>query len=165
MNVQVMITVSGFNQVHLIKVLSDKTHTLGGKWINSKISHIDDYVAGLIKVEIDEAVVEDLISAFKTLEISVDAINLGCVTHEKSTPLDLCIDGKDRPGLVKNITEVLSENSIKIENMECNRLGGPDVGTLFTSHFKIVVDEPFDKNMLISSLQEVADDLIIDLSV
>lgn len=165
MNVQVMVTVSGFNQTELTNVLSNKTHALGGIWVNSKISHIDDYVAGLIKIEIDDGNVEKLLSDFKTLDISVSAINLGAVTHEKSTPLDLCIDGKDRPGLVKNITQILRENSIKVENMECNRLGVAGIeGTLFTSHFKIIVDEQFDKYALVSSLQEVAEDLIIDLS-
>lgn len=165
MNVQIMVTVSASNQVDLIKVLSDKTHALAGKWLNSKISHIDCYVAGLIKIEIDADKVEKLIAEFKMLDIQVESVNLGAVTHEKSTPLDLCIDGKDRPGLVHHITQVLSDNSIKVENMECNRLGVPAIGaTLFTSHFKIVVDEQFDKASLVSSLQEIADDLIIDLS-
>lgn len=165
MNVQVMVTVSGSNQTDLIKILSDKTHALNGIWLNSKISHIDEYVAGLIKIEIDENKVEQLISAFNVLDINVEFVNLGAVTHVKSTPLDLCIDGKDRPGLVRHITQVLSDNSIKVENMECSRLGVPDIGaTLFTSHFKIVVDEQFDKTSLVSSLQDIADDLIIDLS-
>ncbi|MCP5077125.1 MAG: hypothetical protein GY951_03600 [Psychromonas sp.] len=165
MNIQIMVTVSGSNQVDLIKVLSDKTHALSGKWLNSKISHIDSYVAGLIKIEIDANNAEQLITDFKTLGINVESVDLGTVTHEKATPLDLCIDGKDRPGLVRNITQVLSDNSIKVENMECNRLGVPAIGgTLFTSHFKIIVDEQFNKNSLVSSLQEIADDLIIDLS-
>jgi len=165
MNVQIMVTVSGSNQIDLIKVLSNKTHALGGKWLNSKISHIDDYVAGLIKIEIEADNVEELISQFKVLGIKVEAVDLGAVTHEKSTPFDLCIDGKDRPGLVHHITQVLSDSSIKVENMECNRLGVAGIGgTLFTSHFKIVVDEQFNKNSLVSSLQEIADDLIIDLS-
>lgn len=165
MSVQIMVTVSGSNQVDLIKVLSDKTHALGGKWLNSKISHIDDYVAGLIKIELDAENVEKLLTEFKTVDINIKSVDLGTVTHEKATALDLCIDGKDRPGLVRHITQVLSDNSIHIDNMECNRLGVPAIGgTLFTSHFKIVVDEQFNKRSLVSSLQEIADDLIIDLS-
>lgn len=165
MNTQIMVTLSGSNQADLIKVLSDKTHVLGGKWLNSKISHIDTYVAGLIKIEIDAENTEKLISEFKSLDIKIETIDLGTVTHEKATPFDLCIDGKDRPGLVHHITQVLSDSSIKVENMECSRLGVAGIGgTLFTSHFKIVVDEQFNKARLIASLQEIADDLIIDLS-
>jgi glycine cleavage system regulatory protein len=165
MNIQIMVTVSGSNQTDLIKVLSDKTHALGGKWLNSKISHIDAYVAGLIKIEIDTDNVDNLLLEFKKLDILVESVNLGSVTHEKAMSLDLSIDGKDRPGLVHHITQVLSDNSIKVENMECNRLGVPAIGgTLFTSHFKIVVDEQFNESALVSSLQEISDDLIIDLS-
>jgi glycine cleavage system regulatory protein len=165
MNIQIMVTVSGSNQNDLIKILSDKTHELGGIWLNSKISHIDNYVAGLIKIEIDDMNVDKLMAQFKALDIQVESVNLGIVSHEKSTPLDLNIDGKDRPGLVRHITQVLSDNSVRVDNMECNRIGVSAIGaTLFTSHFKIVVDEQFNKNTLISSLQEIADDLIIELS-
>lgn len=165
MNVQLMVTVSGNNQVDLIKVLSDKTDALSGQWINSKINHIDDYVAGLIKIEIAEEHVKQLISDFKSVSINVDVVNLEVVTHHKATPLNLSIDGKDRSGLVKNISQVLSENCITVEQMECHRLGVPGVeGTLFTSHFKIVVDEQFNKSNLVAGLQEIAPDLIIDLS-
>jgi glycine cleavage system regulatory protein len=165
MNIQIMVTVSGSNQDDLIKILSDKTHELGGIWLNSKISHIDNYVAGLIKIEIDDANADKLMVQFKVLDINVEFVNLGSVSHEKSTPLDLNIDGKDRPGLVRHITQVLSDNSIRVDNMECNRIGVSAIGaTLFTSHFKIVVDEQFNKNSLISSLQGIADDLIIELS-
>ena len=74
------------------------------------------------------------------------------------------IDAKDRPGLVSSISQVLSENSVKVENMECNRIGLPDIGgTVFTSHFQIAVSDAFDQNLLIASLQEISNDLIIDL--
>ncbi|WP_413700097.1 glycine cleavage system protein R [Psychromonas sp. KJ10-10] len=165
MNIQIMVTVSGSNQSDLIKILSDQTHELGGIWLNSKISHIDNYVAGLIKIEIDADNAETLITQFKALGINVDSVNLGTVTHEKSTPLDLNIDGKDRPGLVRHITQVLSDNSIRVDNMECNRIGVSAIGaTLFTSHFKIVVDEQFNKSAVVEALQEIDDDLIIELS-
>lgn len=165
MNIQMMVTVSGSNQSDLIKILSDQTHELGGIWLNSKISHIDDYVAGLIKIEIDADNAETLLSQFKALGINVESVNLGTVTHEKSTRLDLNIDGKDRPGLVRHITQVLSDNSVRVDNMECNRIGVSAIGaTLFTSHFKIVVDEQFNKDVLVAALQEIDDDLIIELS-
>ena len=165
MNVQIMVTVNGSNQADLVKVLSEKTHALGGKWLNSKISHIDDYFAGLIKVEIGSTHVERLIADFKSLAINVEAAVLGPVTQHKLAHLDLNIDAKDRPGLVHDISQVLSENSIRVENMECHRLGLADIsGTVFTSKFKIAVADNFNKEQLINSLQEISKDLVIDLS-
>ncbi len=164
MNVQIMVTVNGSNQADLVKVLSEKTHALGGKWLNSKISHIDDYFAGLIKIEIASAHVEKLIADFKSLAINVEAAVLGSITQQKHTHLDLSIDAKDRPGLVNDISQVLSENSIKVENMECHRLGLADIsGTVFTSQFKIAVSDNFNKEQLINSLQDISSDLVIDL--
>ncbi|WP_028864060.1 glycine cleavage system protein R [Psychromonas aquimarina] len=164
MNVQIMVTVSGSNQTDLVKVLSEKTHALDGKWLNSRISHIDDYFAGLIKIEIKAENVATLLSEFKALDIHVEAVEQGSVSQTKSTHLNLSIDAKDRPGLVSQISQVLSENSIKVEDMQCHRLGLPDIGgTVFTSQFKIAVSDSFNKDQLINSLQEIDTDLVIDL--
>ena len=164
MNVQIMVTVSGSNQADLVKILSEKTHILGGKWLNSKINHIDDYFAGLIKVEIGSEHVEKLVADFKTQAIKVEAVVLDSAIEQTLTHLDLNIDAKDRPGLVHDISEVLSENSIRVENMECHRLGVADIsGTVFTSRFKIAVADDFNKKELINSLQDISNDLVIDL--
>lgn len=164
MNVQIMVTVSGAEQHHIIKVLSEKTHALEGKWLNSKISHIDHYFAGLIKIEIENDKVEQLVNDFQSLDINVKAENLGAMTEHKLLHLNLDIDGKDRAGLVNDISEVLSENSINIENMECHRLGLPDIsGLVFTSKFKITAADDFDETLLMKSLQKISDDLVINL--
>ena len=164
MSVQIMITVNGSNQTDLIKILSEKTHLLGGKWLSSRINHIDNYFAGLIKIEIGIEEVEKLVDAFKALAINVEATVLDSAIHKSVTHLDLNIDAKDRFGLVHDISQVLSENSILVENMECHRLGVAAIGgTVFTSCFKIVVSDGFNEKELINALQEIAPDLVIDL--
>jgi glycine cleavage system regulatory protein len=164
MNVQIMVTVSGADQHHVIKTLSEKTHVLGGKWLNSKISHIDQYFAGLIKIEIVDAKVDQLINDFKAQQINVESARLSAFSEQKSLHLNLDIDAKDRAGLVNDISNVLNENSIKVENMECHRLGLPDIsGLIFTSKFQIAVSDDFNRELLIQSLQNISSDIIIDL--
>jgi len=164
MKKQIMVTVSGSHQAELVKHLSEKTHALGGKWLNSKISHIDDYFAGLLKVEIQSENVKQLAAKFKELGIAVGVVELEEESHNKNRHLALTVDAKDRPGLVSQISQVLSENGIKVENMECHRLGLPDVGgVVFTSKFQILVDDNFDKEVLLECLAEVSNDLVVDL--
>lgn len=164
MNVQIMVIVHGKEHAHLIKVLSEKTHTLGGKWLNSKISHIEDYFAGLIKIEIDSQNADKLIDEFKALNINVETATLDHFEQKKVNHLILSIDAKDRFGLVNDISEALRENDIKVESMECHRVGGADIGgIMFTSEFKILVADDFNKEELIESLQTVSNDLVVDL--
>lgn len=164
MNVQIMVIVHGAEQAHLIKVLSEKTHALGGKWLNSKISHIDHYFAGLIKIEIASDNVDKLIEQFKALHINVETEKLDVHAQDKSKHFILNVDAKDRFGLVNDISEVLGENDIKIESMECHRLGGADIGGIvFTSEFKILTGDDFNKGELIKSLQRISKDLVINL--
>ena len=164
MNVQIMVIVHGSEQAHLIKVLSEKTHALRGKWLNSKISHIDNYFAGLIKIEIASDNVDKLIDQFKALHINVETVTSESFVQDKSKHFILNIDAKDRFGLVNDISEVLGENDIKIESMECHRVGGADIGgIMFTSEFKILVADDFNKGELIESLQTISSDLVVDL--
>ena len=164
MNVQILITITGPYQVNLVSVLSGKTHALDGKWLTSKINHIENYMAGLIKVELELSNVEALLDGFKDLPISVNWVELKRLPKEKPNHLNLSIDAKDRPGLVNDISTILSEYSVKVENMECSRIGLPEIGsTVFTSHFQIAVSDVFDKKPLITSLQEISSDLVIDI--
>jgi len=164
MNVQIMVIVHGSEQAHLIKVLSEKTHALRGKWLNSKISHIDNYFAGLIKIEIASDNVDKLINQFKALHINVETVTSESFVQDKSKHFILNIDAKDRFGLVNDISEVLGENDIKIESIECHRVGGADIGgIMFTSEFKILVADDFNKGELIESLQTISSDLVVDL--
>ncbi|WP_372881206.1 glycine cleavage system protein R [Psychromonas sp.] len=164
MNVQIMVIVHGKEHAHLIKILSEKTHALGGKWLNSKITHIDDYFAGLIKIEIESKSADKLIDQFKGLNINVETAKLDRIEQKKANQFILSIDAKDRFGLVNDISEVLGENDIKIESMECHRVGGADIGgIMFTSEFKILVADDFNKGELIESLQTISTDLVVDL--
>ncbi|MDA7747364.1 hypothetical protein N8878_08560, partial [Psychromonas sp.] len=156
--------VTGPYQMDLVQVLSEKTHALEGKWLSSKINHIEEYMAGLIKVELDPSQVDALIGEFKSLPITVEYVELKRIPKEKPNHFNLSIDAKDRPGLVSDISQVLTENSVKVENMECNRIAAPGIGgTVFTSLFQIAVSDAFDQTQLIKSLQEISDDLVIDL--
>jgi len=165
MNTQILITISGAYQAHFVNLLSEKTHHLGGKWLTSKINHIDGYMAGLIKVELDVDNVDTLLHEFKALPINVEWVELTPLTNEKTKHLDLSIDAKDRAGLVRDISQVLSENNINVESMECNRVGVPSIGdVIFTSHFKVAVSDSFDKEALIDHLQSFSDDFLIDIN-
>ena len=164
MNVQILITITGIYQPDLVKSLAEKTHALNGKWLSSKINHIEGYMAGLIKIELETEKVEILLNGFRTFPLHIKWVELKRLPKEKPNHLSLTIDAKDRLGLVSDISRVLSENSVKVENMECNRIGVPDIGgTVFTSHFEIAVSDAFDQNLLIASLQEISNDLIIDI--
>jgi glycine cleavage system regulatory protein len=165
MNVQLLFTVTGAYHGDLVKELSQKTHALNGKWLTSKINHIDKYMAGLIKIEINEDNAKTLIAAFHSMPIQVHYVELKHLKNEKPNRLDLTIDAKDRPGLVSDISNVLNEHSIKIDTMECNRIGVVGLSDLvFTSQFQICVSDSFEQASLIEALQEISSDFVINLN-
>jgi len=164
MNVQILVTITGAYQADLLNALSEKTHALGGIWLTSKISHVEGYMTGLFKVELMQENVEVLLDSFKELPIKVDWVKLQYLPEMETKYFNLLVDAKDRTGLINDISTVLSENDVKVESMECHRIGLPDIGgTVFTSNFQIAVSDAFNRELLIASLQEISNDLIVDI--
>ncbi|WP_413694017.1 ACT domain-containing protein [Pseudoalteromonas sp. KJ10-2] len=143
MSNQILLTITGEYHVNLVNMLSEKTHALEGKWLNSKINHIDNQMAGLIKVELDPQHLKQLIDDIKQLGLTVTWMELPPIVEEQVRRFNLSIDAKDRLGLVKDISAVLNDYDLQLQNMECNRIGVPDIGgTVFTSHFHISTVTP-----------------------
>ncbi|MGJ8580894.1 MAG: glycine cleavage system protein R [Psychromonas sp.] len=164
MSNQILLTITGKYQFNLVNILSDKTHSLGGKWLTSKINHIDNLMTGLIKVELEYQYIDVLVNAIRELELNVTWVELSPTIEEQVKYFTVSIDAKDRLGLVKDISSVLNDYDLQVQNMECNRIGVPDIGsTVFTSHFHISTDKHLAQQALVESLQQVSPELVVDI--
>jgi len=164
MSNQLLLTITGQYQFNLVKILSERTHALDGKWLNSKINHIDNKMAGLIKIELDQQHLDTLINEFKQLGLNVSWEILSSLEQAKVKHFSVTIDAKDRLGLVRDISSVLSDYDLQVQNMECNRIGVPDIGgTVFTSHFQISTANTFEQEQLVIALQQISPDIVVDI--
>jgi glycine cleavage system regulatory protein len=164
MNNQILLTITGQYQFNLVNILSEKTHALEGKWLNSKINHIDNMMAGLIKVELDQLYLEILINEIKQLGLNVSWEVIPSVEPQQVKHFSVAIDAKDRLGLVRDISSVLNDYELQVQNMECNRIGVPGIGeTVFTSHFQVSTAQHFEQDELLISLQQISPDLVVDI--
>jgi glycine cleavage system regulatory protein len=159
----IMLSVQGKNHKELVKKLSNITHQLGGVWLNSKISHIANYAMGLIKVEIDIENKDKLVAAIEAEKFTVSCEVIEAEANITFNKLSLCVDAKHRTGLVQDITAVLSDNEVTVNNMECHRISAGLGGTVFNSTFSLLVPQQFDKEALITDLKNIPGELFVDI--
>jgi glycine cleavage system regulatory protein len=124
----------------LLKHLSNLTFQNDGRWLVSKVNHLDKQVCAIIRISVPN---ENLGRLQKQLQESVD----GLVQFAKSVPVDsntqtlkLNIDARDRDGIVKDITDVLHSSSAQIVNIDSKRLGVMDMGeSVFTADLELKI--------------------------
>ena len=73
--------------------------------------------------------------------------------------------GNDHPGIVHEITTLLAKHKVSVHELETTvesaSMGG---GDLFKATAKLIVPETVDTDSLVTMLEDVADDLMVDIS-
>ncbi len=166
MNSHLTITLAGKDHPQLINQLAAKTHELGGKWLVSKISRLDQQLVGIIKVEIPDTFAEQLESEFNKLsDFYVNIVKSDQPqAFVKIEHVTLKVESSDRPGIVNDITNILHDIGINIDRIENHRIGVPDLGkTLFFAELSIDVPSQTNLEQLIESVQQVEGDMRVEV--
>jgi glycine cleavage system regulatory protein len=74
--------------------------------------------------------------------------------------------GNDRPGIVQELTAILSRFNLNILTFDSRCVSAPNWGAqLFKAKVLIGVDEAFELDELRYALEDLADDLVVDIAV
>lgn len=166
MNTQFTITIAGQDHPQLINQLASTTHKFGGKWLVSKISRLEQQLVGIIKIDIPADSAEQLKQAFSELK----ELHIHIIEHEEPTTpsvhqqIKLKVESGDRPGLVKDITNILEEIGIQIIHMENHRLAVLDFGKLmFFAELDVDVPGEVDLEQLVETVQDVEENMRVEV--
>lgn len=151
MKTQVIIGICGEDYDGLINQLTVKTKALGGKWLANKLTHLDGYIAGLLKMEIDK----DQLDAFKTMTSTFTELRFSIYESiEKQIhhrpPVRLTIEGEDRSGLTSEITQLLYDQDVHLLHFQSQRF--PVVG-LGTGVFEATLDIEMPETLTYDTLK------------
>lgn len=159
-------TITGPDSLGIIKSLAEVTRSVGGEWITSKVMKLDGQFAALMKVSIEEEnenrLNEELVKHFPELTF-VNAAVLS-QTQKPSKIVNLEIDCKDRPGLTKDINNILSSLDLIVENMEFNRVHVSTIGeAVFSAKLALAVSEETDSEALAEEIESFSEDLRVNV--
>ena len=159
-------TITGPDSLGIIKSLAEVTRSVGGEWLTSKVMKLEGQFATLMKVSIDEGqesqLKKELAKQFPELTFTNAVIRPQ--TDKPSKIVNLEIDCKDRPGLTKDINNILSNLDLVVENMEFNRVHVSSIGeAVFSAKLALAVSEDTNSEVLAEEIESLSEDVRVNV--
>ena len=158
-----VLTVIGPDRPGIVSQLSAIVESHGGNWVESQMAHLGGSFAGIVQVEV--ATPDALVSALQALEdLHVHAVRDGG-GESSGHPATIQLVANDRPGIVHEISEVLSELMVNVEELLTSCEAAPmGTGNLFRAKLNVKLPDGLSSESLGDALQALSDDLIVDFS-
>jgi glycine cleavage system regulatory protein len=167
MTTSLILTIIGEDEPGLVETVARTVAAHNGNWLESRMSHMAGKFAGIARVEVSPDDVNPLTDALgklgaRGLRVAVEP---GTVpADEVYKPASLELVGSDHPGIIRDISEVLSRCGVNIEELSTERSAAPMSGeALFRATAKLRLPAGSTREDLTSKLEEVAHNLMVDV--
>ena len=170
MQVSVVITVIGPDRPGIVRMLADRGRAFDANWAESRMASLAGQFAGIVRWEVLSEKAESMIAALRELE----AENLRIVVAQVSSTraigdrrlVNLELVGHDRPGIVQEVSRVLLDRDVSIEELETEFTSGAWSGEkLFKAVALLSVPHAVTVEALRDALESLANEFMVDLSV
>jgi glycine cleavage system regulatory protein len=164
-----VLTLIGNDRTGLVQSVAERLSSLGANWEEAKMARLAGQFAGILLVTIEAAKTDELVASLRGL----DATGLQVTARRTTTPsvpsghsvFKLQITANDRPGIVRDVSRVLAERGVNVEELETEvtsaaMSGGP----LF--NYRAVIHAPGGVALddLRGRLEALGSELMVDLS-
>lgn len=165
-----VLTLIGPDRPGLVEAVAEPIAVHGGNWLESRMAHLAGQFAGILRVEVPDAKASALADALRRLEarglrVTVEtAPGAAADTPRRTLVVDLV--GLDRPGIVHEISHVLAQRGVNIEELVTDRTPAPmSAELLFRSKARVNVPEGLDAAELRARLEKLAQDLMVQVTL
>ncbi|MGO2354259.1 MAG: glycine cleavage system protein R [Marinomonas foliarum] len=168
MSQHLVLSFIGEDRPGLVERLSDTIARYNGNWLESRMAHLADKFAGILTVSVPLDQQEALVSALRdfeklglhvTVEVAKQSIGSG-------STLSLSVVGNDRPGIVKEVSQVLHSLMVNVKELTTSCEPAPmSSDMLFKTEMVLVVPKNLLLSELEAALEKISSDLMVELSV
>lgn len=169
MKTSLVMTIIGSDRPGLVERLSNLVADHGGNWAESRMAHLGGQFAGILRVEVEAARVEEVTKALRRL--AADGLNV-TVAHdpgdraEAPAVIRLEVVGHDRPGIVSQLAKAIAARGFNVESLESEVASAPMTGDLmFTARAALQAPAGSDLDDLRAELERLADELMVDVTL
>lgn len=155
-------TVYGPDIPGIIKELAEYTRKHGGEWLTSKVIKLDGQFSAIMSVVVQEQnekeLKQSLEKQFESLKFVYSPVQAN-FSHKPKT-INLGVDCIDRPGLTADLTNILSNLGIVVENMECKRFAMDGISqTVFSAKLTLAVAQTADSEVIAGEIETLSEDV------
>ena len=139
----------------------------GGNWLESRMSRMAGQFAGILRVGVPAETYDELVEALHSLAaegirvvIAESGIEQSCTWK----PVTMELVGNDRPGIVRDITRVLTGLGVNLERLVTEvRLAPMSNEPLFHAEAILAVPLTLSLEVLRERLETLADEMLVEL--
>ena len=170
MTTPLVLTFVGDDRPGLVNAISERVADCGGTWLESRSVRLAGKFAGVVLVNVpDESLIALELALAKLapsgLRVSIDR-GAAAQSEKPRRLVTLEIVGKERPGIVRDVTQALTGLGVNIEEFMSSLEGEPFTGVeMFRATARLSVPEGLKLDHLRKALERLAAEIMVDLSV
>jgi glycine cleavage system regulatory protein len=166
-----VLTLIGADRPGLVEAVADVVASNGGNWLESRMAHLAGKFAGILRIEVPADKSSAVLAALADLEtrgLKVVGESAAGVS-DVATPgrsLDLEVVGLDRPGIVREISQLLASSGANVEELATDRISAAMSGEmLFVAKARVRLPSSADLATLRAALERLASDLMVEIKL
>lgn len=168
MTTRVILSVAGSDRPGLTQTLANAVLAANGNWLESHLSRLGGTYVGSVLVALDPAnlaVLEDHIRAVDASGLRVSVVPAGDTPDAQGTPLWVELVGQDRPGIVREVTTVLSELAVNIERFSTGTENSAHSGELlFRMNALVTIPQDRSADDIQAALEAISGEIMVDFT-
>lgn len=169
MQMEIVLTVMAKDRPGIVEDIAEVIAAHGGNWVDSAMSRLGGEFAGILRLTLDDANAEALEAAL--MRLREDGIIITIRRGDPGTPARgrtayFEVIGQDHVGIVRDISRVLAENRVNVDELRTHVFTGSMTGEqMFSAEADIVLPEGLEMDELCAKLENVAGDLMVDIKL
>jgi glycine cleavage system regulatory protein len=167
--IPLVLTFVGDDRPGLVNAISETIAARGGTWLESRSAQLAGKFAGILLASVPEANLAELESALRRLEqggLRVTIEQGAPATAKRSRLIRLDVLGHERPGIVRDVTQALSQLGVNIEEFTSSLESEPFTGMeMFRASARLTAPGGLSLDELRKALERLAGEIMVDLAV
>jgi glycine cleavage system regulatory protein len=164
-----VVSVVGSDRPGLTRSLAAAVLSAGGNWLESHLSRLGGLYVGSVLVELDTDRAEALRQAVSAMDgkgLEVRIAPAVATAPAAGAALQLTLVGQDRPGIVDQVTAVLTSLAANIETFETWITAEPHSGAaLFNMDAQVRLPPGLDADAVQAALEDISAEVMVDITV
>ncbi|RRJ83521.1 glycine cleavage system protein R [Aestuariirhabdus litorea] len=163
-----VVSIIADDQPGLVDSLAQTVVDNQGNWLESRMAQMAGKFAGILRISVSEphsSSLQEALEALQTRGMKVIVEQAVDESAPATRALLLNLVGNDRPGIVREVSQLLARQHINVEELSTECTPAPHSSDmLFRAQARLQVPTDVDIDTLTETLESLADDLIVEVS-
>jgi glycine cleavage system regulatory protein len=164
-----ILSVIGSDRPGLTEALAGAVLSVGGNWLESHLSRLGGLYVGSVLVELEADRIDGLRSAVRAVDAQGLEVRIAPALEGPEAAgavLHFSLVGQDRPGIVRQVTAILTSLEVNIETFETSLSVEAHSGVpLFHMEARLRLPPGLPAGKVQAALEEMSAEIMVDISL